>query len=353
MSRESNLFVIIKCALLISLLIFSSLLKSIHSLLIATIAGYIVKRGVEIQVKWMLGHKLITIVSFLFLVTGFAIYHVYSTVESTVEQMHEPLKFPESTFRSTPILIEEKPPLSFLLLGVDERENDRGRADTMIVVTVNPTDNTTKIISIPRDTYTTLIGLNKEDKINHSYAFGGVEMVKATVENLMQIPIDYTVSINMEGFIGLVDAVEGVDVENNLAFEVDDFNYQLGPIHLQGEQALAFVRMRYDDPNGDFGRQERQKIVLNAIFNKLKSFNSVWKYKELLAVAGDNVHTNLTFDEMKKIFKDYKEAFSHLESLSLQEGHGQISDGVWYYVLDTHELEKIQLQLQTHLELKD
>jgi LCP family protein required for cell wall assembly len=300
-----------------------------------------------------MSHKAIMIISLLIVITGIGLFSIYSSVESTVERMQEPLplKIPVSTYREIPDPIKHKQPISFLLLGVDEREDDKGRADTMIVVTVNPNNNTTKMISIPRDSYTKIIGTEKEDKINHAYAFGGVEMSKATVENLLQIPIDYTISINMEGFIGLVDAVEGVEVENNLAFDVDQFTYELGPIHLQGEQALAFVRMRYDDPNGDFGRQERQKIVLDAIIDKLKSFNSVWKYKELLGLVGDHVRTNLTFDEMKTISKDYYEAINEVESLSFQKGQGQTLQQIWYYMLDAQELEAIQNQLKTHLEL--
>ena len=301
--------------------------------------------------KWIKSHKVISVISVLLVIIGIGLLSVYSSVETTVEKMQEPLKIPVSSYREIPDPIKNERPISFLLLGIDERENDKGRTDTMIVVTVNPNKNTTKMISIPRDTYTKIIGFEKEDKINHAYAFGGIEMAKASVEDLLQIPIDYTISINMEGFIGLVDAVEGVDVENNLAFEVDDYMYELGSIHLQGEQALAFVRMRYDDPNGDFGRQERQKIVLDAIKNKLITLNSLWKHKELLGIVGENVRTNLSLEEMKTISKDYKDALKDVESLSFQEGKGQIMQQIWYYMLDSQELKEIQIQLQTHLEL--
>jgi LCP family protein required for cell wall assembly len=298
-----------------------------------------------------MSHKVISMISVLLVIIGIGLLSVYSSVEKTVEKMQEPLKIPVSSYREIPDPIKNDRPISLLLLGIDERENDKGRTDTMIVVTVNPNKNTTKMISIPRDTYTKIIGFEKEDKINHAYAFGGIEMAKASVEDLLQIPIDYTISINMEGFIGLVDAVEGVDIENNLAFEVDDYMYELGSIHLQGEQALAFVRMRYDDPNGDFGRQERQKIVLDAVTNKLTTLNSLWKYKELLGIVGENVRTNLSLDEMKTVSKNYKDALKDVESLSFQEGQGQIMQQIWYYMLDSQELKEIQNQLQTHLEL--
>ena len=298
-----------------------------------------------------MSHKVISVISVLLVIIAIGLLSVYSSVETTVEKMQEPLKIPVSSYREIPDPIKNERPISFLLLGIDERENDKGRTDTMIVVTVNPNKNTTKMISIPRDTYTKIIGFEIEDKINHAYAFGGIEMTKATVEDLLQIPIDYTISINMEGFIGLVDAVEGVDVENMNRKPTKPFRFAGSTIHLQGEQALAFVRMRYDDPNGDFGRQERQKIVLDAVTNKLITLNSLWKYKELLGIVGENVRTNLSLDEMKTISKNYKDALKDVESLSFQEGQGQIMQQIWYYMLDSQELKEIQNQLQTHLEL--
>lgn len=78
---------------------------------------------------------------------------------------------------------EKKEPFSVLMLGVDERENDSGRSDTMIVITVNPEKQTMKMLSIPRDTRTEIIGHDSVDKINHAYAFGGVPMAMDTVEN--------------------------------------------------------------------------------------------------------------------------------------------------------------------------
>ena len=126
---------------------------------------------------------------------------VYNNVTTTLETIHEPTIRPTSELRPKKITLEEKDPFSLLLLGVDERENDTGRSDTIIVLTVNPTSESTKILSIPRDTYAEIIGLNKQDKINHAYAFGGMEMALKTVENLLDVPIDYVVQVDMESFI--------------------------------------------------------------------------------------------------------------------------------------------------------
>lgn len=97
----------------------------------------------------------------------------------------------------------------------------------MIVLTVNPKTNTTKMVSIPRDTRTENVGKGKVDKINHAYVFGGIQMSVDTVENFLNIPIDYYSEVNMDGFKDIAEAVGGVDVNNDL-----DFTYEEG-IHLK------------------------------------------------------------------------------------------------------------------------
>src|SRR5690606_27392907 len=131
-----------------------------------------------------------------------------------------------------------------------------------IVLTVNPNKESIQMVSIPRDTRTEIIGKGFEDKINHAYAFGGMEMAIDTVENFLDIPIDYYVQVNMEGFKDLIDAVGGVTVENDLAFTQDGYHFPEGTITLYGDEALAFVRMRKNDPRGEFGRQLRQRQII-------------------------------------------------------------------------------------------
>ena len=124
--------------------------------------------------------------------------------------------------REDPVVFKDAEPFSMLVLGVDEREGDKGRSDTMIVMTVNPETKSTKMVSIPRDTYTEIVGQGFNDKINHAYAFGGIEMSMDTVENLLDIPIDYVVQVNMDSFKDIVDAVGGISINNTLDFKVDN-----------------------------------------------------------------------------------------------------------------------------------
>lgn len=141
--------------------------------------------------------------------------------------MHEPIDR-QTTKRTDTLNLGSKEPFSVLMLGVDERDGDSGRSDTMIVLTVNPDKKSVKMLSIPRDTRTEIVGHGTTDKINHAYAFGGVAMSMDTVENFLDIPIDYFMQINMEGFKDIVDSVGGVTVDNDLDFTYEGVHFAKG-----------------------------------------------------------------------------------------------------------------------------
>jgi LCP family protein required for cell wall assembly len=194
-------------------------------------------------------------------------------------------------------------PFSVLLLGVDKRKNDAGRSDTIIVmILINENRQKWSAFLVTR----TQNNGKVHDKINHAYAYGGLEMSMNTVEELIDIPIDYVVQVNMEGFADIVDAVGGVNVNNTLAFSNEGFDYPTGNINLSGEEALAYVRMRYDDPKGDFGRQNRQKQVIQAILKEGASVNSLVNYRDIFNALGANVQTSMSFDEMVDVQANYQ-----------------------------------------------
>lgn len=281
---------------------------------------------------------------------GIYAYSVYSNFTTTLDTMHEPVEREQPSVERTDIVeFDQQDPFSVLLLGVDEREDDRGRSDTMVVMTVNPETQSTKMVSIPRDTYTEIIGRGTMDKINHAYAFGGIEMSMNTTENLLDIPIDYVVQVNMEGFEDIVDAVDGVTVNNTLAFD----NFTDGEIELNGEQALDYVQMRKQDPRGDFGRQDRQKQVIQGIMRKGASINSLWNYKDIFDALGQNVRTNMTFDEMVDVQRNYQDAVTNVDQMIVEDGYGETINGIWYYMMDDAELAEIQSNLKEHLELEE
>ncbi|MEK4228810.1 LCP family glycopolymer transferase [Solibacillus sp. FSL H8-0538] len=296
--------------------------------------------------------KWLAITVLILCVIGFAIYFkLYSDLKSTAEEMYTPLNDELPAKRTQVVDITKKEPFSALILGVDERDGDVGRSDTIIVLTVNPTLNSTKLISIPRDTYTKIIGKDFQDKINHAYAYGGIEMAMKTVENLLDIPIDYVAQVNMESFTDIVDIVGGITVNNTLEFNFEDEHFPIGELSLDGEKALKYVRMRYEDPEGDFGRQNRQKQVIQGVLKKSISFNTVLNYKTIFKTLEENIKINVMFDDLLNIRKHYGNSFNTIEQLYINNGVGTKTEGIYYYLPDEKELEEIQETLKNHLEI--
>ncbi|WP_449537839.1 polyisoprenyl-teichoic acid--peptidoglycan teichoic acid transferase TagU [Ferdinandcohnia sp. Marseille-Q9671] len=300
--------------------------------------------------KWVI--SLASIVGIVILgVGGYALY-LYNSVENTVASMHKPIEREKSEKRTEIVEFKEQDPISILLMGVDQRTGDRGRSDSLIILTVNPNEKSTQMVSIPRDTRTEIVGKGFDDKINHAFAFGGPEMTINTVENFLDIPIDYYVQVNMESFKDIVDAVGGVTVTNSLAFSSGGFSYDTGDITLNGEKALAYSRMRYEDPRGDFGRQERQRQIIQAVIKKGASLSSLPKAGDILNIFGDNIQTNITFDQMIEIQKNYKTASSKLEQSQIA-GSGTRIDGIYYYIVPEEERMALSSKLKQHLELTE
>jgi polyisoprenyl-teichoic acid--peptidoglycan teichoic acid transferase len=300
--------------------------------------------------KWP---KVLGIFVFLMFVAGGAYaYSIYHSLNKAVDTMHDPIERDKSSKREKEVEFKGKEPFSVLLLGVDERRNDKGRSDSMIVLTVNPEVKSVKMISIPRDTLTDIIGHGTRDKINHAYAFGGVEMAMDTTENLLDIPIDYYVQINMEGFADIVNAVGGVTVQNDINFSYGGHDFSKGELTLSGKEALAFTRMRYEDPRGDFGRQLRQREIIQGVINEGARVSSLGKFDDIFDALGNNVKTNLTFDEMVDIQKHYKAASKDINQIQIENGSGTKIEGVYYYIIPDEELESIRSTLQEHLEVE-
>jgi polyisoprenyl-teichoic acid--peptidoglycan teichoic acid transferase len=279
-------------------------------------------------------------------------YSVYHNVTTAVKKMNVPL----ATKKHPKVNFNNGDPISILMVGVDERKGDSGRTDSMIVITVNPKTQTTKLLSIPRDTRTKLINKSNPskdrfDKINAAYAYGGLEESIDTVENFINVPIDYYIKVNMQGFQDIVDAVGGIDVDNKYAFELDGVTLKTGPQHLTGIQALEYARMRHQDPKGDFGRQERQKEVISKIVQKGKSISVVTKYNTILKALENNIQTNLTLDDIIGIQSSYKAAAKNMESLQVA-GNGVTLDKIWYYQVDDQERQSLSDQMRQSLGLQ-
>ncbi len=264
--------------------------------------------------------------------------------------MNQPLDRKGSPMRPAEVSASQVKPISILIAGYDQRPEDTGRSDSLMLMTLNPGTQSMKLVSIPRDTYTDIVGKGIQDKINHAYAFGGVTMMVNTVENFLNVPVDYYIAVNMEGFKDLVDSVGGVDVVNDMAFSVGTFQFNTGLIHLNGEAALAYTRMRKEDPRGDFGRQMRHRQVMEAVITKGATAKSLANFGTILPVIQKAVKTNLTQDEMIKIQQNYSACRNQVEDIQIS-GEGKMMNSIWYYIVPDTVRTQLSQKLRTHLEI--
>lgn len=289
-------------------------------------------------------------------VAGVYALSVYRNVEETTEVLYTERPAEQVAVREEVIDIKnDEQPFSVLLLGIDTGDMgrvDAGRSDVMMVATVNPNTKQTTITSIPRDSLTEIVGYGNQDKINHAYAFGGVAMSVNTVQSLLDIPIDFTVSVNMQGFEDIVDSVGGITIAPTDTFSQDGFQFYEGQAtYMDGTMALAYSRNRYDT-GGDYGRQARQRQLIDGILHAALNISTLWNYNDILASLQGNVQTDVTFEDMVTIFNGYRGAINSIENYQLS-GSGSMIDGVYYEILDPTSLADISAQLKAELEIND
>lgn len=290
----------------------------------------------------------------LLTVAGIVAFFVYRDLRNTTDNMSVEIDRDQHESRNAPVDIDAGEPFSVLVLGIDndeERDYLVGRSDTMMLMTINPNTERTSIVSIPRDTYTEIIGRGTMDKINHAYAFGEASMSMDTVENLFDVPVDYFVAVNMDSMPQIIDAVGGITVTPNVSFEHSGYHFQQGQsTHVSGSEALAYSRMRYDDPEGDYGRQARQREVIESTLRQIASVDSVMNYRGVLDSLGNTMQTNMTFDEMVDMFRNYNNAVDDIEQVQMS-GTGQMIDGVYYEMIPDEEVSRVSNFLKDELEL--
>lgn len=264
--------------------------------------------------------------------------------------------------RDSQVHIEATQPISFAFLGVDngsvDRAEDVGRSDAILIGTVNPKTRTTTLVSIPRDTYSLMVGyepyegMEYYDKLTHAYAFGEAELAINSIQELLNIPIDYYVEVNMQGLIDMVNALGGIEVTSPLTFDYQGSYFIEGETRtINGREALAFSRMRKTDPEGDFGRQKREKIVIKAILDKALSFSSITNYESILETLEDNVKTNLTFNDITDMYFSYNKSLENFETTNL------VGEELWLdeiYYLYTYPEDRLEISnlLRNELEME-
>lgn len=248
--------------------------------------------------------------------------------------------------------------VSILFIGVDDsdvRNESRSRSDALMLATLNNDDKSVKLVSIPRDSLVYIPEVGYEDRINHAHAFGGPEATIETVEGLLDVPVDYYVKMNFHAFIDVVDALGGITVdvpyERLEKDENDQYTIQLEPgvQELDGQHALALARTRMLD--NDVERGKRQQMILEAIMDEATSVSSISKYGNVIKAIGDNMATDLSFDDMKALAAYLKDGKPAIETISL-EGDDDMSTGAYYWLLDEEKLEETSELLRSHLGLE-
>ncbi|WP_342553385.1 LCP family protein [Paenibacillus sp. FSL R7-0652] len=250
-------------------------------------------------------------------------------------------------------VVEHTDPFSILLLGIDQRDNEPSRSDTIIYSVVRPEDNKVLLLSIPRDSYTEIVGRDVKSKINSAYAHGEAKMAIDTVEKLLENKVDFYAAINFHGLKDIVDAVGGVElpikknIENKLKIHEKLFVEANKPIY-NGEEALAYVRYREDS---DFNRTMRHRIFLSAFMNRALEVKNLNKIPDVIKIAGSNFTTNMKSD----FIVDFAEALYMKDSIPtisnyMLKGDGKMRSGTWYYDLSEDDLTYVRGMIASWLD---
>lgn len=285
---------------------------------------------------WILGIALAGIV----IVGGVAAYKIHDTT-SKIHSMDSSLSKKSDSKTSSGKSV------AYLLLGTDTGalgRNYKGRTDTMMVMVVNPVSNTTTMVSIERDTKIQIDGVDA--KLNAAYAYGDADSAMSAVEKLLDIKLDGYLLVNMDGLKQLVDAVGGVNVKSPLTFDYEGYSFvENETYHMDGTKALQFSRMRYDDPQGDYGRQIRQQLVIEAVMNKLKDNPTSVLTNDFLDAVSNNVRSDISLTSLRNLASKYRSAADTINRDQIK-GNGSMENGVSYQIIPSDEITRVHNEIE-------
>ena len=299
---------------------------------------------------WIIGILVILVI----LAVAYFAYKIFSTGGA----IHNPLNREHSALRSSQVNMDKGEPISIALFGIDsnaarQQQHEGQRSDTIMLLSINPDKKTSEIISIPRDTRADIVGRGTTEKINHAYAYGGPDMAVKSIEKLMNVPIDHYATVDMDGLKETIDTVGGIDVVSNATFTAQGQSFTQGQkVHLNGDHAMAFIRSRKESgAGGDFGRQERQQLVLQGLANKLTSVSSLTNFNALMNQISDNVKTDMTLGELNTFRSNYKDGNETVNRHQLQGSSTTGSDGLYYFIPDENSKQQIVQRYRDNLGL--
>ncbi|MDX8045817.1 LCP family protein [Gracilibacillus sp. S3-1-1] len=320
--------------------------------------------------RWKKG-LLWTLLLVIVAVVSYSIYFIGNVYQATNEAYDE-IDRPngKSELRETDVAIT-KDPISILLMGIEDYETDgqNGRADTQILATLNPHTNKMTMTTIPRDTITEFTEEEAGQyagthKLNAAYTYGSitdygeVKLQVEKVEDLLGIPIDEYVAVNFDGFRDIVDALGGVSIdikepfwEKNFYVPGEKVHFEQGVSKLNGEEALAFVRMRKQAANANYSREERQRQFIESTIDQAISTNTLFKVGEISNILGQNVSTSFSPSEIFHMQQTYSSIdTSNIETFEVG-GQDEVINGIWYFNPDPNSIDELANQLRQELEL--
>ena len=234
-----------------------------------------------------------------------------------------------------------------MIMGVDERADDVGRSDTLMIATLDPDKNQAALLSVPRDTRVKIKGYGF-DKINAAYAYGGRKLTQETIESLLNTHIDHYIKINVHGFTKIIDALGGIDidVEKRMYYEDpwdDDgglyIGLQPGMQHMDGKTAITYVR--YRDEEGDIGRIKRQQNFMKAVMDKLVSPTIIPKLPAIVSAVSDSVETDMSVSEILSFLGTLQDAKDNGLKSEMLPGKPVYIEGISYWVPDISKTRQI------------
>lgn len=285
--------------------------------------------------KKLLNKILVVILLLFVVVTGSSLAYQYFSkgyINSVVpfQQEEEPFKNSEVTM---------------LMLGSDKRADGSiggQRSDTIVVGRFNFKEGTARIISIPRDTLVKIPGY-EPTKINAAYSYGGVALLKKTIEDFYGISIDRTVEIDFESFQKAVTTLGGVEIvlDEPLYNKDWDLDLKAGSNILDGPTALTFVRFR-GTPTADLGRIKRQQLFLRSLAHDIKTKANLFEQVDIISNLFKDLTTNLSLKEMLYMFNSYKKIDNFVIESWTSDGVPQMINGGSYVVPNTDIMKMAQ-----------
>lgn len=256
-----------------------------------------------------------------------------------------------------------KDPFVLYISGSDSRGtvSDIARSDVNIVAVVNPKNNKILLVSIPRDYYVQLHDTSgAKDKLTHAGIYG-IDMSKSTIEDLLDIDINYYTKVSFTTVINVVDVIDGIDINSDAAFipHTDhSCEISLGTQHLDGKCALAYARERYTYETGDRHRGQNQQEVLTAIIKKVSNPKYLVKHNDILSAIDGSFATDLSYNDITNLIKYQLDNLNNwqVESIgldgtgSMQPTYSMGSTLLYVMVPDQSTVENAKTRIKEYLE---